>query len=270
MILSPDSALTAGGLLLTANGVAAMAYLLVALTAVQGARARAVLLLAWLAHLTALFVDIAGVGLDHPATRFGFAPALSATLWLVISVYLIESRFLPLGAAQRVLAGLGVVVVAVAAVFQGEPHPTASPWAPLHWLLGLASYGLFGAAVLHAALLHRTERALRLKAPTGEAAGMPLLRLERLTFQFVAAGVGVLTLAIALGWSITTQWRWDHKNVLTVMSWVVLSGLLIGRWTFGWRGRLATRWLYFGAGLLLLAYAGTRFVLEVILHRPPA
>ena len=31
----------------------------------------------------------------------------------------------------------------------------------------------------------------------------------------------------------------------------------------GWRGRRATRWLYAGALLLLLAYAGSRFVLEV-------
>jgi ABC-type uncharacterized transport system permease subunit len=269
MILSSEATTTAGPLLFTASAVAGLAYLVVALTAQADGRARVLLLAGWLAHLLALFVDIAGVGLDHPATRFGFAPALSATLWLVIAVYLVESRFLPLGGSQRVLAGLGAAAVALAAVFQGVTHPTVSPWAPLHWLLGLASYGLFGAAVLHAVLLRRAERTLRLKTAADEAPAMPLLRLERLTFQFVAAGVGVLTLAIALGWSITAQWRWDHKNLLTLLSWLVLTGLLVGRWTLGWRGRRATRWLYFGAALLLLAYAGSRFVLEVILHRPP-
>ncbi|MBV8503441.1 MAG: cytochrome c biogenesis protein CcsA [Paucibacter sp.] len=267
MILSPDFTSTAGSVLLVASAVAGLAYLLVALTAQVGNRSRVLLLVGWLAHLVALFVDIAGVGLDHPGTRFGFAPALSATLWLVTSVYLVESRFLPLGGAQRVLAGLGVAVVLLAAAFQGVAHPSASPWAPLHWLLGLASYGLFGAAVLHAALLHRAERVMRLKTLGDDNAGMPLLRLERLTFQFLTAGVCVLTLAIALGWSITTQWHWDHKNLLTVLSWIVFCGLLLGRWVFGWRGRLATRWLYLGAVLLLLAYAGSRFVLEVILHR---
>jgi ABC-type uncharacterized transport system permease subunit len=43
--------------------------------------------------------------------------------------------------------------------------------------------------------------------------------------------------------------------------------LLIGRARFGWRGRRAVRFVYAGAVLLLLAYAGSRFVLEVILGR---
>ena len=42
-----------------------------------------------------------------------------------------------------------------------------------------------------------------------------------------------------------------------------------GRRAFGWRGPVATRWLYAGTGLLLLAYVGSRFVFEVVLHRPP-
>jgi ABC-type uncharacterized transport system permease subunit len=47
----------------------------------------------------------------------------------------------------------------------------------------------------------------------------------------------------------------------------VIAILLVGRYRFGWRGRKAVRFLYVGAGLLLLAYAGSRFVLEVILER---
>jgi ABC-type uncharacterized transport system permease subunit len=36
----------------------------------------------------------------------------------------------------------------------------------------------------------------------------------------------------------------------------------------GWRGRRATGWLYAGAVLLLLAYAGSRFVMQFVLGRP--
>lgn len=230
---------------------------------------RLALLVAWLAQALALLIDIAGLGLNVPGARFGFAPALSMTLWLVLGVYGVESRFLPMPKVQRVLAGLGLAVVLLAWAFPGESRPAAaSPWAPLHWVLGLASYGLFGVAVLHAALLSLAERQMRLKTlPTLGATELPLLRLERLTFQFVAAGVLVLSLAIVLGWWFAPQWRWDHKNLLSVLGWVVLSGLLAGRQVFGWRGRRATRWLYFGAGLLLLSYVGSRFVLEVLLQR---
>jgi ABC-type uncharacterized transport system permease subunit len=51
------------------------------------------------------------------------------------------------------------------------------------------------------------------------------------------------------------------------MAWGVFAALLVGRRLRGWRGRRATRWLYVGAVLLLLAYAGSRFVLEVLLGR---
>jgi len=222
--------------------------------------------LAWTAQFIALFIDISGYGLSTPGARFGFAPALSMTTWLVLTVYLIESRFVPLHSVRRVLAWLAAAAVLLAWSFPGESRPlAASPWAPLHWVLGLASYGLFGVAVLHAALLNRAESQLRRKQAT--PGGLPLLQLERLTFQFVAAGVGVLSLAILLGWWFTPTWRWDHKNLLAVLGWLVLTGLLVGRRIYGWRGRRATRWLYAGAALLLLSYAGSRFVLEVVLQR---
>ncbi|MFG6442960.1 cytochrome C assembly family protein [Roseateles sp. LKC17W] len=222
--------------------------------------------LAWTAQFAALFIDISGYGLAQPGARFGFAPALSMTAWLVLTVYLVESRFLPLHSVRRVLAWLAAAAVLLAWGFPGDSRPqAASPWAPLHWVLGLASYGLFGVAVLHAALMNRAEARLRHQRAT--PGGLPLLRLERLTFNFVAAGVGVLSLAILLGWWFTPQWKWDHKTLLAVLGWLVLTGLLVGRRIYGWRGRRATRWLYAGAAMLLLSYVGSRFVLEVLLQR---
>lgn len=275
MILSFASSGLPGMLLAAFSLLALLAYAAVALSpekAGDGPRQRGLLVLAWGAHLLALVLDIAGIGASQPGARFGFAPALSMTIWLVLAVYMVESRLVPLPSARRVLAVLALLGVLLAALYPGESRPlAASPWAPLHWVLGLASYGLFGVAVLHAVLLNRAERQMRLKKPaTGQGLaplGLPLLRLERLTFQFVGAGVVVLSLALLLGWWFTPQWRWDHKNLLSVLGWLVLTGLLTGRRVFGWRGRRATRWLYLGAALLLLAYAGSRFVLEVLLQR---
>ncbi len=257
-------------------GLGLLAY---ALAAAPGRAAwqRWVLPLAWVAHGTALLAHLLGMGLAGDGARFGFAPALSATVWMVLAVHAIESRFLPLPTVRRWLALLAGASLGLALIFPGDAAVHAgSPWAPLHWLLGLASYGLFGAAVLHAALLDRAERALRTRRTTPVApgavvaGGMPLLTLEKLTFRFVAAGFVVLTLAIALGVWFMPAWRWDHKTVFSLLGWFVFAGQLVGRQAFGWRGRLATRWLYGGALLLLLAYAGSRFVFEVLLHRSPA
>ncbi len=258
-------------LLSIATALALAAYLLAAgLSPAKAGWVRAGLFAGWLLHATAIVIDITGLGLLAQGARFGFAPALSVTLWLVLAVYLIESRFLPLDRSRRTLALLGAAAVALAWLFPGEVHRAlVSRWAPLHWVLGIASYGLFGTAVLHASLLNRADRQMRMKShvPGQTPLGLPLLRLERLTFRFVEAGFVTLTAAVALGWWFASPWRWDHKAIFSVLGWVVFAGLLAGRRIFGWRGPNATRWLYVGAVLLLLAYVGSRFVLEVLLQR---
>jgi ABC-type uncharacterized transport system permease subunit len=277
MILSfaptTESAATSAWALGLPSVVALIAYSAAALLRERRATAlRAALLVGWIAHAMAICADVAGIGSDVVVARFGFAPALSMTVWLVLAVYLVESRFVPLPGARRVLAVLGIAVVIVAWLFPGELRPqVASRWAPVHWALGIASYGLFGAAVLHAAMLNRAERQMRTAAmaTSGAGKGMPLLQLERMTFRFVGAGFIVLSAAILLGTWFAHPWRWDHKTVFSMLGWLVFAGLLAGRRAFGWRGVAATRGVYAGAALLLLAYVGSRFVLEVLLHKTP-
>jgi ABC-type uncharacterized transport system permease subunit len=253
--------------------LALVAYVLAAGRAGTGDRlARSSLVFAWLAHAVAIIIDAAGIGTGQIGARFGFAPAVSATIWLVLAVYVVESRLVPLPGVRRTLSVLGAIAVLLALIFPGEVRPQApSPWAPVHWVLGIASYGLFGAAVLHGAMLSMAER--RMRSTVGMTApgpmGLPLLRLEKLTFRFVAAGFVVLSAALMVGWWFSGPWTWDHKAVFSLMGWVVFAALLLGRRVFGWRGRRATGWLYLGCGLLLLGYVGSRFVFEVVLHRVP-
>jgi ABC-type uncharacterized transport system permease subunit len=94
-------------------------------------------------------------------------------------------------------------------------------------------------------------------------------------FRFVWLGFVLLTLTLIAGLvfgehlygAAGGHFKWDHKTVFSFLSWTTFAVLLIGRFRFGWRGRRAVRVLYTGAGLLLLAYTGSRFVLEVILER---
>jgi ABC-type uncharacterized transport system permease subunit len=239
--------------------------------------ARWALLLAWLAHAAALLADV--LFTPDGAVHFGFAPALSATVWIVVGLHMVESmaalRAQPNKAdrAYRVLACLAVASVVLMVVFPGTVRAQAtSAWMPLHWLLGIVAYGLMAAAVLHAWWLDAADKRLRggvaLRADMISApGGMPLLHIERLTFRFVEVGFVVLTLALLLGWWLAPVWRWDHKSVFSLLSWATLAALLMGRHGRGWRGRRATRWIYGAALLLLLAYIGSRFVMEVLLSR---
>jgi ABC-type uncharacterized transport system permease subunit len=234
------------------------------------------LCLGWLAQTVAIGNDLIDWQGNTLQARFGFATALSTTTWLVLAVYAVEHRSLGWPSVRRALALAAALTCLLAWLFPGQPHPnSSSPWAPVHWMLGFASYGLFGVALLHAALLRRAERSLRAKPgvgagrmPAGQVLGIPLLRLERLTLRFAAVGFVILSLTLLLGAWFAHPWRWDHKTVFSVLSWVVFAVLLVGRARFGWRGRQAIGWLTAGSTLLLLAYVGSRFVFEVLLHRP--
>lgn len=229
---------------------------------------RGVLFAAWLLHALTLAEGLLG---EPP--RFGFAPALSMTVWLVLTVYAVERRLFPQLQAHWALAGLGSAAVLLSIALPGTSyHMVASPWLPLHWALGIASYGLFAAAVVHGWLMIRSERSIRLAAKN--ESGVPLMTLERLTFRLVEAGFVLLSATLLVGWLFAEQlygsgvgWKWSHKTVFSVLSWLTFAGLLIGRARLGWRGQKAVHVLYVGAGLLLLGYVGSRFVLEIVLRR---
>ena len=266
MILASPSDLAMWLTLLTA-----IAYAIPAITAdrMGPSLARRYLWLAWLLHGVTI-----GIGLLGETPRFGFAPALSVTVWWVLTAYAVESQYFPQLKARWAMAALGSAAVALAWVFPGQAlQVTASIWLPLHWALGIASYGMFAAAVIHAALMTSAE--IEIRQGNENQSGLPLLTLERLMFRFVMLGFVLLTLTLIAGFAFGEQlygaagahWKWDHKTVFSILSWLTFGALLLGRHQFGWRGRRAVRVLYTGAALLLLAYAGSRFVLEVILGR---
>lgn len=253
-----------------ASVLAVLAYALPALAprlcTDQGARR--LMGLAWLAHGASL------LGLLAEPVRFGFAPAISVTAWLVLTAYMVERQYYPQLKARWAMGSLGAVAVLLALWFPGTPlHMQASPWLPLHWALGLSAYGMFAAAVVHAWMMTVTERDIRQAHEAGS--GLPLLTLERLMFRFVTAGFVLLTATLLAGTLFGehlygeggSAWRWDHKRVFALLSWLTFAMLLWGRRQWGWRGKRAVRVLYIGAALLLLSYAGSRFVLEILLGR---
>jgi ABC-type uncharacterized transport system permease subunit len=211
--------------------LAILAYVLPAARRTLGPRsARIALLAAWVLHGALLAVALLGLDqADAGGARFGFGPAVSTTAWLVLTVYALESRFYPQLQSRTVLAGLGAVAVLLGVWFPGSVlHARASLWLPLHWVLGIASYALFAAAVVHAWLMTRSEAQMRLGA-AGDASqvGVPLMTLERLMFAFVMAGFVLLSATLLVGWLFSESlygagiaWRWNHKTIFSVLSWL--------------------------------------------------
>ncbi|MDP2852092.1 MAG: cytochrome c biogenesis protein CcsA, partial [Gallionella sp.] len=100
----------------------------------------------------------------------------------------------------------------------------------------------------------------------------PLLTMETLLFRMIGIGFALLTLTLASGVVFSEEifgkaWQFNHKVLFGFVSWGVFAVLLWGHYSYGWRGRTAVRWTVSGFVFLLLAYLGSKFVLEVLLHR---
>ena len=205
---------------------------------------RGVLLLALVAHAASLKAEIFGGG----QMRFGFAIALSVMLWLAITLYWIESFYARMDGLQI----LGLPFASIAAML---------------------AYSLFTLAALHSLLMAGAERELHRGRVTPFFAGLPpLLTMEALLFRLLEVGFVLLTATVVTGvfFSEAVFGRaltLDHKTVFAILSWLIFAALLAGRHLRGWRGRIALRWTLAGFASLLLAYVGSRFVVEVLLGR---
>ena len=139
--------------------------------------------------------------------------------------------------------------------------------------MAMLAYSLFTIAALHAGLMSLVEKRLHhATLPPLLRAVPPLLTMEILLFRIIGAGFILLTLTLISGMVFSEQifgkpWRFNHMVVLGFISWCVFAGLLLGHRFYGWRGRTAVRWTMSGFVFLLLAYLGTQFVLEILLHR---
>ena len=145
--------------------------------------------------------------------------------------------------------------------------------AAAHVAVALLAYALLLVASLQALVLMGLEKRLRRRLPDPESAALPpLLTLERFLFRLVALGFVLLSLALASGVLFTEQLfgralTFTHKSVFAVLGWLTFGALLWGRWRYGWRGRVALRWIIAGTVFVFLAYLGSKFVLEVVLGR---
>jgi ABC-type uncharacterized transport system permease subunit len=97
--------------------------------------------------------------------------------------------------------------------------------------------------------------------------------MEALLFRLIHIAFFLLTITLLSGVLFSEQLfgkalTFNHKTIFAVVSWLIFAALLVGRHRYGWRGRVALRWTLAGFGVLLLAYIGSRFVLEIILGRP--
>ncbi len=212
--------------------------------------------------------------LRENALDLGLTNALSLAAWAMTLTFLVT-------ALNRPIESLGVFIMPVAAVtllgewlwpFGHQLIQNSTPLSFAHIVISLLAYSLLGVAVVQSLMLAWQKRQLRSHQPNRFLRSLPPLEtMESLMFGMIGLGFLLLTLTLLSGIFFSEEFgqalRFNHHIVLSMISWVVFAVLLIGRWRLGWRGRTALHWTWSGFALLVLAYFGTKFVLEVVLHR---
>ena len=212
---------------------------------------------------------------DGAQFRFGFAHALSIMTLLALLFYGAESFIHPLEGLPALVLPPAAICVLLPVLFSGGVF-TAQAQAPAfaaHVAVAMLASAFFAIGAAHAVLMAVLEKRLHGHARNAGPIGMPpLLTMERVLFQVLGAGFVLLTLTLASGILFSEEifgraLRFDHKTVFAIIAWLIFAVLLIGRIAYGWRGRVALKGTFAGFAVLLLAYVGSRFVLEVILGK---
>ncbi|WP_291995462.1 cytochrome c biogenesis protein CcsA [Candidatus Accumulibacter sp. ACC003] len=207
--------------------------------------------------------------------RFSFSLALSLMLWLAVLIYWLESFRSRMDGLQPMVLPLAALAAIAPALFpQLRVVAHAGAWGfQLHFLTAMLAYSLFTLSALHAIFMGFAERKLHQRAITKSLTSLPpILTMEALLFRMITVAFCLLTVALVSGVMFSEAifgkaMALDHKTLFAFASWGIFAALLVGRRIYGWRGRVALRWTLAGFLVLLLAYIGSRFVAEVLLHR---
>ncbi len=226
-------------------------------------------LIAVLMHSINLYLNL----FTHTGLDIRFYNVISLVAWLV-------ALMLSLTSITMRIESLGIILFPFAAfALSLNFMPTESHLLPyhiksgmlVHILFSILAYSLLSIAAIQALLLYIQDSHLHNKHPGGFIRALPPLEtMEILLFRIIGLGFVVLSIALLSGIFYLEDMFAQHivhKTILSLVAWLLFALLLWGRWQFGWRGRVAIRWTYSGFIVLMLAYFGSKFVVEMVLSR---
>ncbi|MEY4767904.1 MAG: hypothetical protein RL637_543 [Pseudomonadota bacterium] len=225
--------------------------------------------LAWVGHLG--FITLNSFMLQ--GVDFGVLNSAAIVAAWIVLLFLLASIYHPIDKLGLVILPTAAFMLAADALFPQSLHkiPMNDWQMMIHIFSSMMAFSLFSIAAFQALLLAIQEQQLKHQRMKFWLFHLPALQtMETLLFQMLTIGLLFLSLSLISGivfiQDLFAQ-HLVHKTVLSLFAWLIFSGLLWGRWQYGWRGLTAIRWTFSGFVLLLLAYFGSKIVLEMILHK---
>ncbi|MGX2040753.1 cytochrome C assembly family protein [Methylocaldum sp. MU1018] len=207
------------------------------------------------------------------ALNLSFLSAMSLVAWVIVAVLLLTALTKPVDKLGMVVFPMAALVLLLQLSVPESVHTVKHQSWPMtvHIVVSMLAYSFLNIAAIQAALLAIQDWRLRSHHTDLLVRSLPPLQtMESLLFQLIAAGFALLSASLLTGFIFLEDMfaqHLAHKTVLSILAWILFGVLLIGRARYGWRGTTAIRWTLGGFLSLMLAYFGSKMVLEWILNQ---
>jgi len=224
---------------------------------------------ALLLHAVMLYFEL----LTPSGLNLSFFNAVSLAAWTVSGLLLVSALGKPVENLAIIALPMAAITVLLDLRFPGNHLLGQSAgWAlRIHVLTSMLAYSLLTLASVQAIVLAVQNNHLRRHHPGGFIRALPPLQtMEALLFEMISLGFVLLSIGLITGFLYLDNMfaqHLVHKTVLSIVAWIAFAILLWGRYRFGWRGRTAIRWTLLGFAVLMLAYFGSKAVIELVLQR---
>ena len=223
----------------------------------------------WLISLALHGITLLQPLLSETSPSFSLSGSLSIVMWLSSLVLYVTHLKRPLETMGLLIIPIVIISLIITLLLPQLGRPVRlDNGLGIHIMLSLIAYSMLGLAALQALLLAAQHRQLHSHKPGGLIRTLPPLQdMEALLFRLLASGVVLLTLGLLSGFIFLDGFfgkQVAHKTLLSITAWLTFSTLLFGHWLYGWRGKTAIRWTIAGFVLLMLAFLGSKLILEYV------
>lgn len=175
--------------------------------------------------------------------------SLSFFAWCITGIYLLfqmRFRLMVLGSFVAPLAAFFMILSStVSGSVEPVPPVLKSIWLIIHVFTIFLGDGMFAIAFVAAVMYLIQERQIKNKTRGNFFQRLPSLETldsigyHSLIYGFPLLTLGMITGAIYAQHALGSYWRWDPKEVWSLITWLAYAILLHERLAVGWRGRRA-------------------------------
>ena len=222
-----------------------------------------ILVIGFLCHTLYLAYQYHSLGV---APVLSLKSALSFFAWTIIGAYIIlqlKFRLMVLGSFIAPLAAFLMVVSSTIPGMEIAIRPVfRSVWLTIHVGTIFIGNGIFAITFMAAIMYLIQEHQIKRKRFGSFFNRLPSLQTldsvnhYTLIYGFPFLTLGMITGAIYAQYALGSYWRWDPKEVWSLITWLLYAILLHERLAVGWRGRRAAIMSIIAFLVLIFTFVG--------------